>query len=67
MLSPLRLPVRHGPEDSDSTGDTAILEGVRNKDWERLGVHDLVLGRVIASWPRLSRETREVLVRIALR
>ncbi len=71
VLSPLRLPFRHGPEEADSTGDTAILEAVRTKDWGRLGVLlgvvDLDLGKVIAAWPSMRREMREAIVTIVAR
>lgn len=69
LLSPLRLPFRHGPEEPDSTGDTAILEAVRKKDWERLGVllgvQDQELGLLIAAWPSLSDRQRTALTALA--
>lgn len=69
LLSPLRLPFRHGPEEADSTGDTAILEAVRKKDWERLGVllgvQDQELGLLIAAWPSLSDRQRTALTALA--
>ena len=65
LLSPLRLPFRHGPEGTDSTGDTAILEAVRKTDWERLGallgVADRELGSVIAAWTRSPPRQRSAL------
>ena len=65
ILSPLRLPFRHGPEEADSTGDAAILEAVRSTDWERLGVLlgvlDKELGNLIAAWPSLSARQRSAL------
>lgn len=69
VLSPLRLPFRHGPEAADSTGDAAILEAVTNKDCERLGVllgvADLKLGAFVAAWPSLSPEVRQALFTLA--
>lgn len=37
LSSPLRLPIRHGAEETAFTGDTAILKAIRDKDWKRLG------------------------------
>ncbi len=51
ILSPLRLPFRHGAEEADSTGDTAILEAVKKRDWGRLGV---LLAWRMRTWPRSS-------------
>ena len=69
ILSPLRLPFRHGPEEADSTEDKAILEAVWKKDWERLGVllgvQDQELGLLIASWPSLSARQRTALSALA--
>jgi hypothetical protein len=69
ILSPLRLPFRHGPEEADSTGDTAILEAVLKKDWERLGVllgvHDQDLGLLLAAWPSLTPRQRGALAALA--
>ena len=69
ILSPLRLPFRHGPDEADSTGDAAILEAVRKKDWERLGVllgvHDRDLGILVTAWPKLSRQMREAINTLA--
>jgi integrase len=60
ILSPLRLPFRHGPEEADSTGDGAILEAVRQKDREQipvlLGVMDRELAELIAAWPNVPRQ-----------
>ena len=68
ILSPLRLPFRHGPEEADSTGDTEILEAVHKGDWGRLGVllgvGDPELGKVIAAWPTMRRELREAVATI---
>ena len=68
ILSPLRLPFRHGPEEADSTGDTAILEAIQERDWERLGVllgvHDQDLGEIVAAWGRTPREIRRAVAAI---
>jgi hypothetical protein len=65
ILSPLRLPLRHAPDEADSTDESAILEAVRSKDWQRLGVllgvHDQDVGVVIAAWARLSPDVRRAL------
>lgn|GEM_PF-4075504 len=69
ILSPLRLPFRHGPEQADSTGDTAILEAIRNKDWERLGVllgvQDAELGALIVAWTTLNPGRRTAILTLA--
>lgn len=69
LLSPLRLPFRHGPEEADSTRDTEILEVVHKGDWGRLGVllggQDEDLGRLVSAWPSLSPALRGAVVRIA--
>jgi hypothetical protein len=62
VLSPLRLPFRHGAEVSDSPEDRAILEAIRERDWGRLGgllgAVEPELGLVVAAWPRLSPRQR---------
>ena len=69
ILNPLRLPFRHGPEEVDSTRDTAILEAVKNGDWERLGgllaVRDPVLGAIISAWPLLTHRQQKALAALA--
>jgi hypothetical protein len=49
----------------------AILEAVRNMDWERLGfllgVHDKEFGGVLAAWPSLPGHLRQAVVSIVAR
>jgi len=62
LLIPLRPPFRHGAQKVDSTGDAAILEAVRKRDWEQLGVllgvYESELGKVLATWSSLPRHIR---------
>lgn len=69
ILSPLRLPFRHGAEEADSTGDTAILQAIRDRDWERLGgllgAFDSHLGAIVSRWPLLPKPIRDAMLALS--
>jgi hypothetical protein len=70
ILSPLRLPFRHGPEVPDSTGDIDVLQAIKTENWERLGgllaVRDPVLGAIISAWRSLTPRQRDALAALAV-
>ena len=69
ILSPLRLPFRHGPEEADSTGDSEILEAIRERDWERLGgllgALEPELAVVLSAWSLLTLRQKAALAALA--
>lgn len=68
ILSPLRLPIPPRAQGPDSTGDAAILEAVRERDWGRLGgllgAQDQELGELVSRWPSLPPMQREAVLRL---